>query len=343
MNTRWIAIAAVAAVVASAPSDHGQPKDKKRQPHNKVYPNPKPPELADQKAEIVMAARYSKELPEEVVGRAAATTQRFVGRFLRDAGANTIETNIRALGKAHKAAESGGSLGELAGADAALLTQVTRYHHAAEYDPPSGHFKSEEELASEPGTCTHEGEIRVQIKAFDFPGGKLPFKTLSLEHRGEMEQQDFDEECPIEEERLKQLLEAILEEALPCIEVSLKNQFAPRGYIEEHRVSAAGGRHIFKSSLGKENGAKPSLEIVIFRAQHMTTEEGRKTQAERRIAEGTITNEIGPGHSWISVDVGAADDEILAGDVVRAVYATTFTENLGFGQCDDIVTIEGPR
>ena len=140
----------------------------------------------------------------------------------------------------------------------------------------------------------------------------------------------------------KQLfLEEILDEALPCIDTTIKNRFAPKGYVEEHRVDEQGSTHIFRTSLGERNGAQAGLELRILRVQYMTTGDGRKARDEREIGRGVITSEIGEDHSWISVKTSAIQQPLLEGDLVRGVYKDSFTSGLGFGKCGSILSVEG--
>ena len=135
-------------------------------------------------------------------------------------------------------------------------------------------------------------------------------------------------------------MDEVLEEALVCIGTSIKNQFAPRGYLEEHRVSDSGDAHIYKTSLGRANGARPGINLSIFRVQYMTTNDGKQEREERRIGEAVVTDELGENFSWVSVNPGNLEQSLLAGDMVRAVYTDPLTADLGFGGCSKILSVE---
>ncbi len=333
--------AMVALLAACAGNQIGSPQDYDAVELHRVYPYPSPEELGRQKTEVVLASHYTTELPAKVVGQSLTAVQQQMLRLLDQAGARVIDRSLddlksvrRDMTRAYKSRRSRYQ------ADRALISRISRYEHHARYEPPSGMFKSEEELAAEPGTCTHRGEIAVDIKAMAIPTDDTASATFSLSNQIEFSEPDHDEECPITKERRIALLEEALNEALPCLDVPVKNEFAPRGYIEEHRKSDSGDINIFKTSLGKKNGAKEGLELSIFRVQYMTTADGQQEREERRIGKATISDQIGPDHSWVLIDVGDMDQKVLAGDAVRAVYAETFTAELGLGKCSNMLKVD---
>ncbi len=325
-------------LTACAGNQIGSPTDYESVQLNRVYPYPSPEEVARQKTQVVLASHYTTELPAEVVGESMTAVQQDLLALLDEAGARVIDRSLddlaeirRDMTAAYRKRKSKYD------ADRALVSRISRYDHYASYDPPSGLFKSEEELAAEPGTCTHTGEIEVDIKALAIPTDETARATFTLRNKTEFEQEDFDESCPIEDERRIALLEEALQEAMPCLAVPVKNEFAPRGYIEEHRQSGAGNVHIFKTSLGAKNGAKEGLELAIFRVQYMTTADGQQDREERQIGTAIISDQIGPDHSWVLIDVGNVEQKVLAGDTVRAVYADSFTADLGIGGCSSML------
>ena len=329
---------AAALLAACAGNQIGSPQDYDSVELNRVYPYPSPEELGRQKTEVVLASHYTTELPAEIVGESMTAVQQEMLRILSEAGARVIDRSLddlktvrRDMTRAYKARRSRYA------ADRALIARISRYEHSASYEPPSGLFKSDEELSAEPGTCSHVGEVQVDIKALAIPTDETAQATFTLRNSVELSEADHDEECPIENSRRIALLEEALAEALPCLAIPVKNQFAPRGYIEEHRKSDAGDINIFKTSLGSKNGAREGLELSIFRVQYMTTADGQQDREERRIGQAVISDQIGPNQSWVLIDVANVEQKVLAGDTIRAVYSDTFTAGLGIGKCSDML------
>lgn len=346
MTIRRLLLAGLAAgVAACAGTNIGSPNDYEKVPLNRVFPYPTPEELAQQKTEVTLATHFGAELPASDVGPSMTVVQQRLLRVLQEAGARVIDRSLdplkdvrRDLTQKHKKSRA-----NHLDVDWVLISRITQYDVTATYEPPSGLFKSQEELASDPGTCTHKGVVQVDIKAFVLPGDDVR-ATFSLKNEGEFEQSSYDESCPVDAAREQVLMDGVLEEALGCIGTTVKNQFSPRGYLEEHRVSPAGNRHIYRTSLGKSNGARPGLELSIFRVQYMTTADGAQDREERRIGTAVVTDQIGEDHSWVAVDPGDVEQTLLAGDLVRAVYSDSFTEGLGFDGCNRILKVDrGPR
>ena len=338
VTIRRILPLAAAALAACAGNQIGSPTDYDPVELSRVYPYPSPEELGRQKTEVVLASLHTTEFPQDVVGESLTAVQQSLIALLHEAGARVIDRSLDDLGSVQKdmtrAYEERSSRYE---ADLALISRISRYEHRASYEPPSGLFKSEEELAAEPGTCTHVGEIVIDVKALAVPTDETARATFTLRNNAEFEAADSDTACPIEDARRIALLEEALQEALPCLAIPIKNQFAPRGYLEEHRRSNAGDVDIFKTSLGSKNGARPGLELSISRVQYMTTADGQQDREEHEIGTAVISDQIGPDHSWVLIDVGNLEQKVLAGDTVRAVYSDTFTAGLGLGKCSHIL------
>lgn len=344
MKIRRFLPLAVAALAACAGNQIGSPGDYDPVPLNRVYPYPAPEELARQKTEVVLASHYTTELPRKTVGHAMTVVQQELLRVLREAGARVDDRSLDDLGRVRseltRRYQSRGSKRDEAGS--VLVTRIARYEHRAHYEPPSGLFKSEEELAAEPGTCTHEGEVGVDVKHLVIPTDEVARATFTLASSADFSQQDFDESCPISDERRQALLEEAIQKGLHCLDVPVKNEFAPRGYVEEHRQSSAGDVHIYRTSMGRRNGAREGLELSIFRTQYMTTANGQKARESRRIGKAVISDQIGEDFSWVLIDVGSVEQQVLAGDMVRAVYEGKLTTDLGFGGCSSMLTAEKP-
>ena len=322
--------------VACAGNQIGSPTDYNPQPLDRVFPYPSPDELARQKTEVYLASHYTSELAADVVGPSMTLVQQDLLRVLDEAGARVIDRSLDDLKTVRKdLTKQYKERGEKYVVDSALVSRISRFDHTATYEPASGLFKSEEELAGEPGTCTHVASIEVDVNHLVIPTEDVPRTTFTVRNQIEMEEKQMDESCPIEEDRKQQLLDEAFREALPCLATPVKNEFAPRGYIEEHRMSLSGDFHIYKTSFGRSNGAKPGLRLTIFRTQYVTSPEGDRTRRDKAIGYAVVSDQIGKDFSWILI--GDVEEEVLAGHMVRAVYEDSFqAADLGFGGCSSM-------
>ncbi len=345
MTKRPMQIAGLALLVASCATGRiGDPSGYTSVPLNRVVPYPSADEVAGQKTEVIPAVQYTSDLPEAEVSQALVPVQNHVERYLTEAGAGVIDRSIHDIDEIRdelEAAEAGSGGTLFTGADWALVTRMRRWRHWSSYEPPSSLFKDDEELEQEPGECTHHGEVEVDFRAFEIPTDDVARTTFRLQHRDDFSEKSFDPSCPIPDARRQLFLEDILADALPCLERPIKNRFAPHGYIEEHRRSPDGKRHIVRTTLGSRNGAKPGLELAIIRVQYMTAGDGNELRDEHKIGSAVVSDQIRRDYSWIILDPAKLEQPILAGDLVRAVYRESRRESLGFGRCGDIFSVVG--
>jgi hypothetical protein len=347
MTTRTVGLGvALAAFLALACAGNriGDPSSYQEVTLNRVFPYPTEDELAGLNVEVVLAAHYSEELPKERVGSAMKPVLASLEGYLSAAGAGVIDRSIHDLATVRdelEAAEAGADSSGFTGADWAIVARFEKFRHWSKYEPPSSLFKNEEELAASPGECKHHGEVEVLLRVFEVPTDDVARASYRLEHDGMFEESEFKRSCPIDATREMIFLEDIVKEALPCLEGPIKNGFSPRGYIEEHRTRPDSGLHIYRTSIGKRNGASLGLKLQIYRVQHMTGRNGQRDRHEQLIGSGTITEQIGDGHSWMLVPPGDLTQPILAGDLVRAVYDDPQSSILGLGICGEALMFQG--
>lgn len=103
----------------------------------------------------------------------------------------------------------------------------------------------------------------------------------------------------------------------------LKNNFSPRGYVTEYRVKE--DKHIIKITIGKLAGIKEGQDVEII--QSFTNEDpltGKTNTEERKLTEGTVSNQVGQKYAWIVIDEPKKANRIRLGDVVKVRYDSSF-------------------
>ncbi len=123
------------------------------------------------------------------------------------------------------------------------------------------------------------------------------------------------------------LLTAALEKVIVKAHTQLKNQFAPSGYVLEHR--ALNDTHIFKVSLDKTAGAKAGLKVIFFKSvQDKNPLTGVVSVDQVKIAEGEITEEITDSYSYVVVKEKSGIDKIRLGDTVKVLYKNSLWDHM---------------
>ena len=74
--------------------------------------------------------------------------------------------------------------------------------------------------------------------------------------------------------------------------------------------------------------------------EEATTADGQKGSEERKIGEAVITDQIGKGYSWITVNPSNLEQSQLAGDMMRAVHTDDLVTGLGLGACSDVLSVD---
>jgi PBP1b-binding outer membrane lipoprotein LpoB len=107
-------------------------------------------------------------------------------------------------------------------------------------------------------------------------------------------------------------------EAADSVAYPLKNFFAAKGYIYEQRVKD--DEKILKTSLGLKEGAIKGAEVNIYSIiDDNNALTGNTTLETVKIGEGTVSNQITSGSSWIIVNKMYNSYTPKAGDYVKIV------------------------
>ena len=124
------------------------------------------------------------------------------------------------------------------------------------------------------------------------------------------------------------LVRAAALEGADTVSYDLKNFFAKKGYIYEARLK--GDDKIIKTTLGAKHGAKEGENVEIYAVEDTTNNlTGVTSQETILIGNGTISNQVTPGSSWIIVDEVQDGKNIHAGDFVKIKYEEGFFSKAG--------------
>ena len=97
--------------------------------------------------------------------------------------------------------------------------------------------------------------------------------------------------------------------AIDNVKYPLENFFAPKGYILEIRRDKD-GELIAKLTIGSEDGVEEGDKVDIYTLKDYTNPiTNKKTVQTIKIAQGKVSNQIGPHFSWIIID----EDDINQG------------------------------
>lgn len=110
----------------------------------------------------------------------------------------------------------------------------------------------------------------------------------------------------------------------------LKNAFAPKGLIVDHRVKK--NKHIFKTSFSARKGAAANTDVAVYKFVKTHDPITLKTREEKvLLGTGKILNATDPDNVWIQLDKKANASEVRLGDIVEVQHenCSNFSFNPG--------------
>lgn len=314
-------------------------------PMNRVVPYPSPEELRKRAVEIVIVDRPSVGIDDAQLEMARAQVRRELERIAARSGATIIDRSLQD----RSAIRTEGVLSELegregdrvSGADYALANRFSTYRYSATWTKPFKFlWQSEEDVAGKPGTCEHRVEVALDVQVIEIGTHDRVDRvdrTFALEHAAQQSNKDLDPACTIAPVTLSVLFETALDEALSCLALPLGSMLAPRGHVTAHRKASESERHLYRISLGSDQGIAHEDAVEIRREQRSTTPGGVESRTERVIALGRVTDKISANAAWVAIDPTKATSEILAGDVVRPYESEGLLDSLSGPDCGSIL------
>lgn len=311
-------------------------------PMNRVVPYPEVEELHKRAFEIVILDRPSAGIDDQTLETARAQMRRGIEKISENAGASIIDRSLQDLG----ALRTEGVLFELegksnevvTGADYVLATRFSTYRYSSTWKKPFKFlWQSEQDIAGKPGTCRHVAEIEVDVQVIEVGTNDHVEKTFALEHEIEQKNKDLDSACTITPVTLGVLFETAIDDALSCLTLPLGKHLSPRGHVSAHRKAPEADRHLYRVSLGTNQGILPGDTVEIRREQRSMSPSGVESRSERVLSLGRVSDQVMEEYSWIALDPAKALSEILDGDVVRPIEEESLLSSLTGPNCGSIL------
>ncbi len=179
-----------------------------------------------------------------------------------------------------------------------------------------------------PPKCSYAISIEATLKVHSLPSLNLvdtititdtKSKSQELSDHGYSHYNSIHQCPPYNKAQLDSLIDAAGSDAVYESKVQLKNNFAPRGYITDYRVN--NGKNIFKITMGKLAGIKEGQEVDIiqtFKNEDQLT--GKTNFEERKLVDGSVSNQIGKKYAWIVIDDTDKAKRIRLGDTVKVHF-----------------------
>jgi len=191
---------------------------------------------------------------------------------------------------------------------------MNTFHDASSYNDKDGKYHYT------PAYYEHVGTIGGAIDVFELPTLRL-VTTFNIEGSASVQDQltwaNWFGGRPTEAGAL--LLRNATFEALHRQSAELKNIFAPKGYVVEHRSD--GKKSIFKVMMGRSQGLKAEDKVVIYSLRHKTNAlTGKDQMDEIPVVVAKVSDQVGGEESWVVPDSNDAAAQVKLGDFVKVQY-----------------------
>ncbi|TVZ42021.1 hypothetical protein P886_1374 [Alteromonadaceae bacterium 2753L.S.0a.02] len=222
--------------------------------------------------------------------------------------------------------QSGSSLGasfELA--DYVFKGEVLDVSVSASFSPASTSYNKEGKPVKHEPRCSVNSQARLNVKFYSMnPLELLEALTLTQNNADTVYNVSSCKGVNTTNTAM-----GAVRKALERKDGTIKNYFAPRGYIVDHRAKKKD--HIFKTTFAA-HGTKPKTKVVIYKTVVKQDPITLETSTEKsEVASGKVIAVKGDENVWIKLDKKNLVDEIRLGDLVEVHHEDckkfSFTNN----------------
>lgn len=217
-------------------------------------------------------------------------------------------------------------------ADFGITGKITSTTYSQQYIAASSWTDSKKKVHKTPARCKYFIKLEGTLNVHALPSLNMidtivikDSNSLSQELTGSaLYQFTRKKSCPgLDMAQINGLTSATGLSALNSSKIDLQNNFSPRGYVSEYRAKE--DKHIIRISIGQTSGIKENQGVEIiqtFKYEDQLT--GKTNTEERKLSDGSVSNQIGKKHAWIIVDEPEKASQIRLGDTVKVRYANGF-------------------
>jgi hypothetical protein len=302
---------------------------------SRVVPYPAMVELKERAFDVVLTLRDSEALDETVLEDPWRWAREELEGMVEDAGATVVPLSSTRHSRSTKRQAK-----PVIGIDYVLAVRFDTYIATSSWKPPYRFlWESTDEVAFQPGTCLNRVDVDYRVDVIEEDSDGSIVETFLLRHSAEMKSKDANQACDSDPELPDALFETTMRESISCLRSPIDRLLAPRGHVTAHRYASDLDQHLFQISLGSRQGIERGEAVEVRREQHASRPTGEAWRTERVIARGVVTDRIEEEAAWVAIDPARADEEILAGDVVRPVLREGLILSLSGPDCKKILEI----
>lgn len=258
-----------------------------------------------------------------------------IENILSDTGVEIVDRKLAAkLKKEINLAEIKGNHGYKGPevADFSVTGKIVSTNFTQQYIPASSWVDTKKVTHQVPARCKYIVELEGTLKIHALPALSVVDTIIIKDTETQVQnltgtsyrRYSRNKSCPTyNSTQTNSLASSAALDAVKSSKNDLKNNFSPRGYVTEYRAKE--DKHIIKITIGKLAGIKEGQDVEII--QSFTNEDqltGKTNTEERKLTEGSVSNQVGQKYAWIVIDEPKKANRIRLGDVVKVRYDSSF-------------------
>jgi hypothetical protein len=243
-------------------------------------------------------------------------------------------TKATELGKELQLAESKGVStyqGEQV-ADYVLIPHITSAVFSRKYHDAYTTQDKEGKTYYHPPRCVYEADTTGFIEVYEMPALVAKDRVEIKGYSSKSTETRRGSSCGYSQDDTNALVVAASQKGIKREKSTIKNLFAPTGYVVEMRMSEK-GKAIIKTTLGTEKGAILKGKVLIKQKRSQTNDlTGKTDMIQVTVGEGTISDKLYGPYSWIILnDKKSKLGQIRLGDEVSIEYKDSIFDKMSNG------------
>lgn len=289
---------------------------------------PSKEELAGKPARVVVFNADDGDINLAKTARLGATISGEIEKYLSKADVELVDRSLAAklqeelmLAEMHGRTDYTGP----AVADIAIVSAITQASVSSSFTEAKRWQDKKGKWHSTSAKCSYSSDVAGTIRVYKMPSMQ-PIALVDLEGKTSTSEETRYSQCPVNQAGAEGLARTAATNGVAAARAKLKNNFAPRGYITEHRFIK--NKHIIKINIGSKRGLKTGDRVQVMTVSRSFDPLSNKESIETTpLGTGRVTNQIGNNFAWIIVDKKIAD-QIRLGQPVQATFSIPIWETM---------------
>ncbi|WP_444997258.1 hypothetical protein [Aliikangiella sp. IMCC44359] len=204
--------------------------------------------------------------------------------------------------------------------DIIISTEITSIDLSSSFSRASSSKDKKGKTYKTPASCSYKTNFESLVNIYNMQ--KLQLKeSVKIKGNKSISQDTNNAKCPFNQALLESSITASIQDAAKYYGSDIKTLFSPKAKVIEYRWGNNQKDNFFRLSIGKSEGARPGLEVVIMRDEAETTNSPSQYDFSSEIARGVIMKTDSQyREAWVQVKSRESALRVKAGDFAKIIY-----------------------